>query len=244
MAITRGMASAIKVIMPGKPRPKLSDRALKEHPAAEREDRRTEERRDPLRSGQERLVPAREAREHVAPEQRRDRQRERDPKLAPEHRHAVAGVLVVARVLVVAAMLPRRDGGVVSVSPRRPCRGGGPGMGVVLMMVVMLAVHPALTTLPFLSLRSGLDEGSSVELLEGDLQFLLGVITMGARQATGSPIGLPEMRRNRTGSAPAATVSPSPKRTRCPSPIGPCRLLPKLPSPPITYAKTVCPRGV
>ena len=41
-------------------------------------------------------------------------------------------------------------------------------------------------------------------------------ITMGPRQATGSPMGFPEISRNRTGSSPAltATWSPSEKRIR------------------------------
>jgi len=60
----------------------------------------------------------------------------------------VAGVLVVAGVLIVAAMLPGRGRDLVSMSPRRPCRRRGTGVGVVLMMVVMLTVHAALTARP------------------------------------------------------------------------------------------------
>jgi hypothetical protein len=44
-------------------------------------------------------------------------------------------------------------------------------------------------------------------------------ITMGPRQATGSPIGFPEISRNRTGSSRVVTAawSPSEKRTRLPA---------------------------
>ena len=35
--------------------------------------------------------------EHVAPDEGRDRQPKREPELVPEHRDAVAGVLVMAR---------------------------------------------------------------------------------------------------------------------------------------------------
>ena len=89
------IASAISVIMPGsrsassRQAPWRNDAAaVDEHGGAE------DERESSASPGAWRREPDR-AREHVAPDERGDRQQQRDPELVAEHRDAVAGVLVV-----------------------------------------------------------------------------------------------------------------------------------------------------
>src|SRR3954464_5380490 len=76
----------------------LAHRALGEYPAAVDEHGDAKHNRDPCRAWEMRCHEAERAWQHVTPDQRRHRQRQRHPELGAEHLDAVAGMLVVSTI--------------------------------------------------------------------------------------------------------------------------------------------------
>src|SRR5258708_11390948 len=118
---------------PGQTGAKLSDRSLDEWRPTVQEHRRPEHGGDPLRSRKCWCRVVKRPLEHVAPDERRNGQRERDPELVAEHRDAVAGVFVVPSVLTVGAIAGMRIGSHV---PHLPHGGRDGGNDVVVMVRV------------------------------------------------------------------------------------------------------------
>ena len=86
---------------------KLARRPPDEHPPAVEEDDRAEDGGDVLRAGEHRRCVAEPLLEQVAPDQRRDREQQREPELRAEHLDAVPLVLVVSGVGLVGRVRAR-----------------------------------------------------------------------------------------------------------------------------------------
>ena len=82
---------------PGQAIAELSHRALDEDPSAVDEDRGAEDGRNPVRTREGRRRISAGVLEHVAPDERGDRQQQRDPELVSKCRGAVASMRVVRR---------------------------------------------------------------------------------------------------------------------------------------------------
>ncbi len=104
----------------GEPGPEFAPGALDERPAAVEEDGRAEDRCDQVRAWKlGRCIPEHSG-EHVAPEQCRDRECEREPELVAEHRDRVAGVSVVSVTILLMIVHDHSDAS-VPFSPVCPC---------------------------------------------------------------------------------------------------------------------------